>query len=353
MGTERLSLQESRSASGSPARRLRIGVVGCAGIAWRRMLPALTANPDVTLAAVASRDADKARVFTDRFGGEPVAGYDRLLARDDLDAVYVPLPALLHAEWIERALLAGKHVLSEKPLAATYGEAAALVALAEARGLVLLESFMFLCHPQHARVRELVAEGVIGELRTLTAEFAFPSKGYGDIRWRPDIGGGALTDIGVYPVRTALLHLGPEVEVVGAALDVDRERAVDTAGAALVTGPGGVTGQLSWGMRHAYRSQYALWGSAGRISVQWAYTPPPTHQPVIRIEQQSRVEELTLPAEDQFARVVAAFVARIRHGEPSGLEGESVLRQAQLVDRVRELALLLPDGRPRERMGSV
>lgn len=352
MSAEVPGTQYRPSSADLLTRPLRLGVVGCAGIAWRRMLPAVAANPDVTLVAVASRDAAKARVFTDRFGGEPVAGYDRLLARDDLDAVYVPLPALLHAEWIERALRAGKHVLSEKPLAATYEDAAALVALAEARGLVLLESFMFLCHPQHARVRELVADGVIGELRTLTAEFASPSKSFDDIRWRPDIGGGALTDIGVYPVRTALLHLGPEVEVVGAVLDVDHGRGVDTAGAALVTGPDGTTGQLSWGMRHSYRSRYALWGSAGRISVQWAYTPPPTHQPVIRIEQQSRVEELTLPADDQFARVVAAFVARVRHGEPSGLEGESVLRQAQLVDRVRELALLRPGGPPRERMGS-
>ncbi|NUS14217.1 MAG: Gfo/Idh/MocA family oxidoreductase [Streptomyces sp.] len=332
-------------------RPLRLGVVGCAGIAWRRMLPAVAASPDVVLTAVASRDGDRARVFTDRFGGEPVAGYERLLERDDVDAVYVPLPAMLHAAWIERALLAGKHVLSEKPLAATAADAAALVALAERRGLVLLESFMFLCHPQHARVRELVEDGVIGELRSLTAEFAFPSKGFDDIRWKPDIGGGALTDIGVYPVRTALLYLGPDVEVAGAALDVDRERAVDTAGAALVTGPGGTTGQLTWGMRHSYRSRYALWGSAGRISVQWAYTPPPTHQPVVTIRQQDRVEELTLPAEDQFARVVAAFAARVRHGEPSGLEGESVLRQAQLVDRIRELALPGSGGPARERIG--
>ncbi len=340
------------SAERGGTKPLRIGVIGCAGIAWRRMLPAITTNPDVRLTAIASRDEAKARVYTDRFGGEPVAGYDRLLERDDIDAVYVPLPALLHAEWIARALRAGRHVLSEKPLAPTYDSAAELVALAEARGLVLLESFMFLRHSQHTRVRELVADGVIGELRSLTAEFAFPSKGFDDIRWKPDIGGGALTDIGVYPVRTALLHLGPDVEVVGATLDIDPERNVDTAGAALVAAPGGVSGHLTWGMRHSYRSRYALWGDQGRIAVHWAYTPPPTHQPVIRIERQDHVEELTLPAEDQFAKVVAAFVARVRHGEPSGLEGESVLRQAQLVDRVRESALRR-SGRPNpERIGT-
>ncbi len=327
---------------------LRIGVVGCAGIAWRRMLPAIDRDPDVELVAVASRDEAKARRFTRRFGGDPVRGYDRLLARGDIDAVYVPLPALLHAEWIERALLAGKHVLSEKPLAATAKDAASLVALAESRGLALLESFMFLCHPQHARVRELVADGVIGELRTLTADFAFPAKGGDDIRYRPDVGGGALTDIGVYPVRTALLYLGEEIEVLGSSLHLDHRLGVDLGGSALLARRDGVTAHLTWGMEHSYRSRYALWGSSGRISVTWAYTPPPTHGPVIRVERQDHTEELTLPAVDQFARVIAAFVARVRDGTPSGIEGESVLSQARLVDRVRERALLSsqPDREP-------
>ncbi|WP_026179458.1 Gfo/Idh/MocA family protein [Streptomyces hokutonensis] len=321
---------------------LRIGVLGCAGIAWRRMLPAITANPDVTLTAVASRSETKARRFTDRFGGEPVVGYERLLERADVDAVYVPLPALLHGDWIDRALRAGKHVLSEKPLAATLKQATALVDLARERGLVLLESFMFLTHSQHTRVRELIADGVIGELRSLTAEFAFPQKSADDIRYLPDVGGGALTDIGVYPVRTALLYLGSQLDVLGASLHYDEALGVDLGGAALIGRADGVTAHLTWGMEHSYRSRYALWGSSGHISAHWAYTPPPTHSPVLRIERQDRVEELTLPAEDQFGNVVAAFVARVVDGVPSSLEGESVLTQAALVDRVRERALVRP-----------
>jgi NDP-hexose-3-ketoreductase len=187
---------------------------------------------------------------------------------------------------------------------------------------------MFLCHPQHAKVRELVADGAIGTLRTLTAEFAFPAQSADHIRYRPDVGGGALTDIGVYPIRTALLYLGPQLEVIGSLLHYDRERGVDLGGAALLGRQDGVTAHLSFGMEHAYRSRYALWGSSGRISVHWAYTPPPTHSPVIRIEQQDRIEEVTVAPTDQFGAVVSAFVARILHGVPSGLEGESVVTQA-------------------------
>ncbi|WP_434595311.1 Gfo/Idh/MocA family protein [Streptomyces sp. A5-4] len=322
--------------------RLRVGVIGCAAIAARRMLPALVDSPDVEVTAIASRDPAKARRFAERFGGAAVEGYERLLERPDVDAVYVPLPALMHADWIERALRAGKHVLSEKPLATTRKDAEDLVALAAARDLVLLESFMFLTHGQHQVVRDKVAQGAIGTLRHLTAEFAFPAKSSDDIRYRPDVGGGALTDIGVYPIRTALMYLGSDLEVVGSWLHFDQDRGVDLGGSALIGAPDGATAHLSFGMEHSYRSQYALWGSHGRISVGWAYTPPPTHSTVIRIEQQDRVEEITLPPEDQFANVVSAFVARVRHAVPSGLEGESVVGQADLVDRVRAQALLRP-----------
>ena len=318
---------------------LRVGVLGCAGIAERRMLPALSANPDVAVAAIASRDEAKARRFTDRFGGEPVLGYQRLLDRPDIDAVYIPLPALLHREWVEKALSAGKHVLSEKPLTNSAADTAALVALAESRGLALFESFMFLCHAQHAVVARLLAEGVIGPLRTLTAEFAFPPPPPTDARYRPDLGGGVLTDVGVYPIRTAQLYLGQGLDVLGASLNWNAARGVDLGGSVLLGAADGVTAHLTFGMRHSYRSRYALWGEDGRIDVLWAYTPPATHRPVLRIERENHVEERALPPSDQFGGVVAAFTARVRDGVPSVLEGKSVVAQAELVDRVRTAAV--------------
>mgnify|MGYP001164405655 CR=1 FL=1 len=317
---------------------LGIGVVGCAGIAWRKMLPAMAADPDVRIAAIASRDPARARRFTDRFGGEPVTGYEALLERPDVEAVYVPLPSLLHAEWVERALRAGRHVLSEKPLTAAAEETEALLELARSRGLALLENFMFLLHPQHARVRDLVERGAIGDVRGFGAEFAFPPVADDDSTYDPAAGGGALVNVGVYPVRAALLHLGSGLRVEGAHLHVDERRGVDVSGAALLAGPDGVTAQLTWGMDRVYRSRYMLWGSTGRLEVTWAFTPPPAHRPVIRVERQDHVEEFTLPGADQFANVVRAFVARVREGTPTVLEGEPVLAQARLVDQVRKRA---------------
>ncbi|MEU0537148.1 Gfo/Idh/MocA family protein [Amycolatopsis tolypomycina] len=321
---------------------LRIGVLGCADIAWRRMLPALAGHPDVAVVALASRDPAKAARFTARFGGEPVTGYDRLLAREDLDAVYVPLPAVLHAKWIERALEAGRHVLAEKPLATTAKDAQRLVVLADERKVALLENFMFRCHSQHAAVRALAAGGTVGTVRSLTAEFTIPAPPPGDMRHRPDLGGGALLDIGVYPVRTALDFLGEEAEVVAATLDVDPGLGVDVGGSAVLTGPAGRTAELRFGMRHAYRCRYELAGDHGRITVPWAYTPPAGHAPVVRVERPDGVEERTLPPDDQFAAVVRQFVARARDGVPSDLEGPPIVAQAALVDRIRERAVRRP-----------
>ncbi|MEU5878746.1 Gfo/Idh/MocA family oxidoreductase [Spirillospora sp. NPDC047279] len=326
---------------------LRIGVIGCADIAWRRTLPALAGHPDVRVTALASRDPERARRFAERFGGEPVTGYEALLDRADLDAVYVPLPAKLHARWVERALLSDRHVLAEKPLTASAEETETLVGLAASRGLALLENFMFLCHSQHARVSDLVAQGAIGELRTLTAAFAFPPPADGHNIYKPDVGGGVLTDAGVYPLRAAQFHLGPGLQVLGAHMNVDERRGVDVAGTALLVAPGGQTAHLTWGAERSYRSRYELWGSTGRIEVPWAFTPPAAHRPVIRIERQDHVEELTLPAQDHFAAAVDAFVARVRDGVPSVLEGEAVLSHARLVDQVRRRALA-PGGGPDE-----
>lgn len=302
------------------------------------MVPTLAAHPDTELVAVASRDPAKARRFTDRFGGEPVRGYQPLLDRADLDAVYLPLPPALIGDWAERALDAGKHVLAEKPVLATPTRLAALVERARTSGLALLENYMFLQHAQHRAVRELVAEGRIGALRSLTAEFSFPGKHSADIRHCATLGGGALNAVGVYPLRTASLHLGAELEVVGARLKPDRLTGVDLGGAALVSTPDGVTAQLNFGMEHAYRSRYELAGSDGRIVVPWAYTPPPDHAPVIRIERDGCAEELTLPPDDQFRNVVDAFVARIRAGTPCSLEGEPMLVQGRLLAEVRSAA---------------
>ncbi|MEU5539077.1 Gfo/Idh/MocA family oxidoreductase [Streptomyces sp. NPDC020362] len=313
---------------------VRIGVLGCADIARRRMLPAFAAEPGTRIAAVASRSAARAEGTARTYGCRAVHGYDALLRSDEVDAVYIPLPAALHAQWTEQALRAGKHVLAEKPLADEPEQVDRLFRLAAERQLALMENVMFPHHSQHAVVKDLVDGGAIGELRGLQAVFAVPPLPHDNIRYRPELGGGALRDTGVYPVRAAVHFLGPGLRVVGATSARSRGHRVDTAGAALLCTPGGVTAQLSFGLDHAYRSSYELWGSTGRITVDRAFTPPPDHAPLIRLESAAGVRQVEAEPDDQVANTVRRFCEAARSGTaPAG----AVREQARLLDAVRRL----------------
>jgi predicted dehydrogenase len=310
--------------------------MGCASIAHRKILPAIAALPGLEIAAIASRDIDKAQAIAATYGVRAVKGYAALLDLDEVEAVYIPLPNAMHALWIECALYARKHVLAEKPLTTSVSRTSELIGMARSRGLVLRENVMFLHHSQHASVKALLDDGAIGELRALHATFTVPRRPADDIRYSAELGGGALMDTGVYPVRAAMSFLdgerGDELDVVSSVLS-RHGRPVDSAGHALLCTGSGVGACLSFGLDHSYRSSYELWGSEGRIVVEHAYTPPADHVPVVRLERQSGVQEIRLAPDDQIANALTAFATTVRSGQLT--DNDSVLREAVLLDAIR------------------
>ncbi|HEY8533055.1 MAG TPA: Gfo/Idh/MocA family oxidoreductase [Micromonospora sp.] len=314
---------------------VRIGVLGCADIARRRVLPALVAHPDFTVVAVASRHREKAADFAQRFGAEPVVGYAELLRRGDLDAVYVPLPPTLRDVWVPRALEAGLHVLTEKPLATDRRAAARLVGMARARGRALLENVMFVHHSQHAVVRSLLLQGAIGEVRSFSATFTVPPRPADDFRYRPELGGGCLADMGVYPVRAAQYFLDGPLTVVGATLRRGDGAPVEVAGDALLCTRQGAGVHVTFGMAHAYRSSYEILGSAGRICVEHAFTPPADHTPRIVIHRADGVEERVLAADDQVARTLDTFRRLIAEPTTGSSLLAASLTEVRLLEQIR------------------
>jgi predicted dehydrogenase len=298
----------------------------------------MAALPGTEIAAIASRTAGKAAEAARVYRCRPVEGYPALLELDDVEAVYIPLPNAAHAGWIERALAAGKHVLAEKPLTTSVSRTRALIDAARSAGLVLMENVMFLHHSQHAAVKDLLEIGAIGELRAFHAAFAVPRRPAADIRHSAELGGGALMDTGVYPVRAALSFLGDDLDVVSAVLTHRRGEPVDSAGHALLSSDGGVVAFAAFGIDHGYRSGYELWGSAGRIVLEHAFTPPADHVPVIRLERPSGVEEIPLAPDDQVANTLTAFAEAVRSGRLP--DNGAVTRQAVLVDDIRTKARL-------------
>ena len=194
----------------SPA-PVRWGVIGATSwVARDAVLPALAASPTAELTAVASRDRAAAAAMAARFGaGRVHRTYGELLDDDAVEAVYIPLPNALHAEWTMRAAAAGRHVLCEKPLATGLAEAQRMVDACEGAGVVLAEAYMASYHPRTEAWLEACRGGELGELISVDTVFSFPLSDPTNHRWQPEMGGGALLDVGVYTLAP-LLALGAD-----------------------------------------------------------------------------------------------------------------------------------------------
>ena len=214
---------------------LRWGILGCARISRRGLIPGIQASKTGRLAALASRNPDAARAWCDEFKIPKSHGsYQALLDDPEIDAVYLPLPNELHKPWVIAAADAGKHVLCEKPLAINAVEAQEMVEYCRSRGVLLMEAFMWRHQPRSSELKARVAAGLIGDLRLVRSSFSFPIDP-GDWRLDPARGGGALWDVGCYGVNTARFFTDAEPASVRARAtlwvdwrrsDVDRQLGV-------------------------------------------------------------------------------------------------------------------------------
>lgn len=189
----------------------RWGVLSTAKIGRDQVLPAIAEAENGVLSAVASRDLGKARALADRFGAPHAFGsYEELLASDTVDGVYIPLPTSQHVEWTAKAIEAGKHVLVEKPLALDAKDIEPLIKLRDKHKVLVCEAFMVIYHPQWIKVKELIADGAIGTLKHVQGAFTYYNVDPGNMRNIPELGGGALPDIGVYPTVSTRFVTGKE-----------------------------------------------------------------------------------------------------------------------------------------------
>lgn len=287
--------------------RLGIGVLGCSEFAARAMIPGAAEVPEIELRAVASRDSVKAQGYAARFGCDAVAGYDRLLARGDIGAVYVPLPPGLHEEWVERSLLAGKHVLVEKPFTTNAPGAARLAALARQRRLLVVENLLFPHHSQTAWVQDRLKEGLVGTLRLCRSTFTIPPLKPDNFRYDAALGGGALLDLGPYLARFARMFLGAGLELRGAVVRTDPSRNLELAASAAFASPHGPVAQLACGFDTHYQCNWEFLGTDGKLVVERAYTPPPGFSPTVRIERPNHREEVVLPPDNHYRNMWRFF----------------------------------------------
>ncbi len=317
--------------------KLNIGVMGCASIARRSMIPAIKKTENWNLVAVASRSMEKAREFAGLFGCDAVEGYQSLIDRNDVDAIYIPLPTGLHHEWIIKTLEAGKHVLAEKSIATGYDSAREMVFLARKKKLVLMEDFMFQYHSQHQFVFDLLRKGEIGEIRVLRANFGFPPLDKENFRYDDQVGGGALLDAAGYTVRAVQFLLGNDFEVKAANLKYDPKTGTNIYGGAFMENGRGISGQIGFGFDHFYQGNYEIWGSKGKLLVDRAFTPKPDFSPKIILEKQGERHEYQMKADNHFTGSLREFYRAIAEGDQEKHYRE-VLAQSKALDDIRRLS---------------
>jgi predicted dehydrogenase len=314
-----------------PTEPLRWGILGVANIT-NRLLPAFARAPSARLVAIASRSPERAQAAAKAAGIPRAFGsYDALLDDPGIDAVYNPLPNALHAEWTRKAADRGKHVLCEKPLCPTAAEARELVDYCRAKGVVLMDGFMWPHHPRTARLRQLLDAGSLGEVQRVTGAFTFRLQPFdpANIRLRPELAGGSLLDVGCYAVYGIRWAFG--AEPVRAQAWARYEHGVDVELSGLVALADGRVGAFDCGFVLPYRGWLEVVGSEGTVFVPDMWLPPKRATFEIR-RGGYEVEVVAVEGQDQIVEMLEDFARAVRSGEPVRPDPEEAVRTLRVLD---------------------
>ena len=331
---------------------LRWGVLGPGRIS-RSFLTGVAAAGDGRAVAVGSRDAGRARAVADDFGVPRGYGsYGAVLADPEVDAVYIGLPNGLHGEWSIAAAKAGKHVLCEKPLASDAAEAVAMVRAADEYGVRLVEAFMYRFHPRTARLIELVQDGAIGAVRSVSASFGFVLDTAGDVRLNSGLAGGALMDVGCYCVNAARAVADAAPTLVSAFAHW-APSGVDLQLVGNLEYPDGMFGQINSDFGGHHNHSVRLIGSAGVIEMPESFVPPrnePATLLLFRDGHTGHPEEFAFPPMNQYTAEADGFARLVAAGPGPGAEpgrlGMPLTESVQNMATIDALMRSARSGRP-------
>lgn len=302
------------AGSASP---VRWGILGAANIAVQKVVPAMRASERSQVIAIASRDLTKAHDAAQSLSIPRAYGsYEELLADPEIEAIYNPLPNHLHVPWSIRAAEAGKHVLCEKPIALTAAEARTLRDVRDRTGVQIGEAFMVKTHPQWLGVRELVAGGRIGELKLVAGHFSYYRRDPNDVRSRLEWGGGALMDIGCYPITLSRWLFGSEPEAVVGQIERDPDMKIDRLVSALLRFPNGQASFTCAGQLVPYQ-RMNVYGTRGRVDIEIPYNSPADRPARVFVDDGSRfagesAEAIECPPVDQYRLQADRFADAVR-----------------------------------------
>jgi predicted dehydrogenase len=314
------------------ANKIRWGVLGNAKIAREKVIPAMQRGSYCEVVAMASRNVEKAKPVCDALGIATLhSTYEALLADPNVDAIYNPLPNDLHVPWSIQAAAAGKHVLCEKPIGLTSAEAQDLIAAREKYGVKIGEAFMAKTHPQWLRAKEIVDSGAIGDLRLMTCVFSYFNVDPANIRNNAEMGGGALMDIGCYPVTLSRMIFGGEPTRIVSSVDRDPAFGTDKLTSAILDYPQGQCVFSCSTQMNPYQ-RVIIFGTKGRVEIEIPFNAPPDKPTRIFVEPGGVVEEF--PVCDQYTIQGDLFSRAILDNTPVPVSIEDALGNMLAIESV-------------------
>jgi dTDP-3,4-didehydro-2,6-dideoxy-alpha-D-glucose 3-reductase len=321
-------------------KKIKIGVLGCASVAQRSVIPAVMSLRNFfDLIAVSSRTIDKATKFAMEFGCKAIVGYENLIRSDEVNALYIPLPTGLHREWVNKALQAGKHVYAEKSIASCYADAKEMVSNARKNSLALMEGYMFQYHSQHGYINNLLKIGEIGKIRYFFSAFGFPPLPVDNFRYNEQLGGGVLHDAAGYPLRAAHFILGDSLKVRGATLHHDARKGTDIYGSAFLSNSNGLGASIAFGFNNYYQCRYEIWGEKGKIIADRAFTPQLDYRPEIIVETANGTKTIQAEPDNHFIKAFEEFYRIINRPDARQKHYSDILLQSHSLEMIKNLSM--------------
>lgn len=323
-------------SSNTTASPLRWGILSTAAIAAKHVVPALHATDGHEVVAVGSRSVERASTWAAEHDIATAHGsYEELLADPNVDAIYNPLPNHLHVDWSIEALEAGKHVLCEKPLGLDTADAQRLADASAAHpGLVAMEAFMYRFHPQWIAARELVESGRVGELTTVQTFFSYFNDDPDNVRNDASIGGGALMDIGCYPISQARFLFDAEPVRVLGMIDRDPRFAIDRVTSALLDFGGGHSATFTVSTQlHGHQRAHIV-GTTGRIDVDIPVNAPADRPTTLTVADAAGVETLSFGPVDQYGAQADAFARAVRASSTAPTPLDDAVANMAVIDAI-------------------
>ena len=324
---------------------LKFGIIGCSRIAKRSVIPAILKSEFAELEIIGSRSTEKAKEFAKEFNCEKFGTYEDVISDDTVDAVYISTPISTHKEWSIKATSAGKHVYVEKSSAVHLSQAREMVESAKENNVRLMEGFMFRFHPQHQKVKELIKDGKIGEVKSFNGVFGFPAFPEGDIRYNNQIGGdeagggGFLLDSGCYPICASRMIFDEEPWAAFGRnfMNGEKKESVDISGSAILFYENGKTATISYINGSYYQAKYEVWGTDGVISLDRAYSVPPDFTTKVTLQYNTEnnwegrcTEIFEIQPKDHFLEMLDTFCMEITGTKKAPFDFEQeLLNQAK------------------------